>query len=110
MKKIKVEMSMADSILHAVMWFVFIIITFGIASLFYPYALSKFVINKIAIYDEHDMKVGHMECDIDIFSNFIHGIIWILLSVITFGLAYLVYVYRVWVYSMGNSRIVSSRF
>ncbi len=46
-----------------------------------------------------------MVCDINLFSNIGHIILWMLISLVTFGLGYIFYFYRVWNYALNNSRI-----
>lgn len=47
-----------------------------------------------------------MVCDINIFSNIGHIILWMVISFITLGIGYIFYFYRVWNYALNNSRVL----
>jgi uncharacterized membrane protein YjgN (DUF898 family) len=88
------ELTIGSSIGHLILWYLIIIVTFGLGAFLYPYALAKYVINKTWIM-EGDRPVGHLRCDLDIVSQIGHAFLWIILSIITFGLAALIFLYRV---------------
>ncbi|MCH4809742.1 DUF6693 family protein [Vreelandella neptunia] len=102
--KIKADLSILDIIGHLIVWVVLIIITFGIALFFFPYSFSRFVINRTSVVDPAGVE-RKMVCDINLFSNIGHIILWMLISLVTFGLGYIFYFYRVWNYALNNSRI-----
>ena len=82
---IEVDLGIADCIVHALIWIVLIIITFGLAAYFYPYALGKFVINKAALV-ESDGRRRRFRCDLDMFSQAGHAVLWFILTIVTFGM------------------------
>ncbi|MFW5488557.1 MAG: DUF6693 family protein [Desulfovibrio sp.] len=88
------ELTIGSSIGHLLLWYLIIICTLGLGSFLYPYALAKFVINKTWIM-EGDKPVGRLRCDLDIPSQIGHVLLWILLSIVTLGLAALIFLYRV---------------
>ncbi|HDZ47277.1 hypothetical protein LCGC14_0027270 [marine sediment metagenome] len=102
--KIKANLSILDIIGHLIVWVVLIIITFGIALFFFPYSFSRFVINRTSVVDPAGVE-RKMVCDINLFSNIGHIILWMLISLVTFGLGYIFYFYRVWNYALNNSRV-----
>nr|WP_202932451.1 DUF6693 family protein [Halomonas alkaliphila] len=81
------------------------VITLGIALFFFPYSFARFVINRTSVVDNTTGVERKMVCDINIFSNIGHIILWMVITVLTLGLGYLFYVYRVWNYALNNSRI-----
>lgn len=102
--KIKADLSILDIIGHLIVWVVLSIITLGIALFFFPYSFSRFVINRTSVVDAAGVE-RKMVCDINLFSNIGHIILWMLISLVTFGLGYIFYFYRVWNYALNNSRV-----
>ncbi len=100
--KLKADIAIIDIIIHLIIWLLLSIITFGIALIFAPYSFSKFIINRTAIIDangaEHPLK-----CDIDLFGNIGHMLLWFIISILTLGIGYLFYTYRVWNYALNSS-------
>ena len=102
---IKANLSILDIIGHLLIWVVLTIITFGIALFFVPYSFSRFVINRTSVVDTATGVERKMVCDINIFSNIGHIVLWMIISVLTLGLGYIFYFYRVWNYALNNSRV-----
>lgn len=102
--KIKADLSILDIIGHLIVWVVLSIVTLGIALFFFPYSFSRFVINRTSVVDAAGVE-RKMVCDINLFSNIGHIILWMLISLVTFGLGYIFYFYRVWNYALNNSRV-----
>ena len=101
---IKADISIMDIIGHLIIWVILSFITLGIALFFFPYSFSKFIINRTSIIDGGIER--KMECDIDLFGNLGHVILWAIISIITLGLGYIFYFYRVWNYALNNSRVL----
>lgn len=101
---IKADLSIFDIIGHLIVWVVLSIVTLGIALFFFPYSFARFVINRTSIVDAAGVE-RKMVCDINLFSNIGHIILWMLISLVTFGLGYIFYFYRVWNYALNNSRV-----
>lgn len=102
---IKANLSIFDIIGHLLLWLVLSILTLGVALFFFPYSFARFVINRTSVVDQTTGAERKMVCDINIFSNIGHIILWILISLVTFGIGYIFYVYRVWNYALNNSRV-----
>lgn len=102
---IKANLSILDIIGHLLLWLVLSILTLGVALFFFPYSFARFVINRTSVVDQATGVERNMVCDINIFSNIGHIILWILISLLTFGIGYIFYVYRVWNYALNNSRV-----
>lgn len=86
------------------MWLILTVITLGIAIFFLPYSFSKFVINRTTLTDENGAE-RKMRCNIDMFSNIGHIILWIIISILTLGIGYIFYFYRVWNYALNNTSV-----
>lgn len=102
---IKADLSILDIIGHLLIWVLLTIITFGIALFFFPYSFARFVINRTSVVDKATGVERKMVCDINIFSNVGHIILWMVISFLTLGLGYIFYFYRVWNYALNNSRL-----
>ncbi|MFC7368242.1 DUF6693 family protein [Vreelandella zhaodongensis] len=102
---IKANLSILDIIGHLLIWLVLTVITLGIALFFFPYSFARFVINRTSVVDNTTGVERKMVCDINIFSNVGHILLWMIITILTLGLGYLFYVYRVWNYALNNSRI-----
>jgi hypothetical protein len=102
--RIKTKISAMDILVHLIIWFFISLVTVGIGIFFFPYAFSKFVINHSELVDETG-RTRKMNCDTDLFANIGHVILWILISIVTFGIGYAFYFYKVWAYSLNNTVI-----
>lgn len=80
---------------HLVLWLLLIIVTLGIGAFFFVYSLQKFVINHTYLVDRRDEPVGRLRCEYGVASSIGHVILWILLSIVTLGIAFFFYIYRV---------------
>lgn len=102
--KVQADIGVVDIAIHLLIWFVLSVITGGIALFFFPYSFAKFVINRSSLID-HNGVSRKMTCNTELFGNVGHVILWIVISLLTFGLGYVFYFYRVWNYSLNNTSI-----
>lgn len=102
--KLQADISTIEIVIHLLIWFVLSIITLGIALLFFPYGFSKFIINNTSVVDDSG-NVRRMSCNTHMFSNIGHIILWAIISIITLGLGYVLYIYKVWNYSINTTTI-----
>ncbi|MGM5989807.1 DUF6693 family protein [Vibrio furnissii] len=102
--KLKSEITVLDVLGHLIIWALLSLVTFGIALFFFPYSFSKFVINRTSLIDDRGIE-RKMQCDIDLFSNLGHVILWLIISVLTLGIGYVFYFYRVWNYALNNTSV-----
>ncbi len=102
--KLKANIGIVDILGHLLIWVIISIITLGIGLFFYPYSFSKFVINRTSVVDENGAE-QKMACNIDLFSNVGHVVLWFLISLVTLGIGYIFYFYRVWNYALNNTRV-----
>lgn len=103
--RLRADIGVMDIIGHLVIWFLLSLITFGIALVFFPYSFSKFILNRCAVEDDHG-NFRDLECNIDMFSNIGHVVLWFFISIFTFGLGYVFYFYKVWNYALNNTHTV----
>jgi hypothetical protein len=102
--RIQADVGTLDILGHIILWFIIILITFGIGAFFFPYSFSKFIINRSVLVDEQGAE-KRMVCNTDMFGNIGHVILWMIISLITLGLGYAFYFYKVWNYSLNNTFI-----
>ena len=102
---VKADLSILDIVGHLLIWVVLTLITLGIALFFFPYSFARFVINRTRVIDNTTGIERRMVCDINIFSNLGHIILWMVISFLTLGLGYIFYFYRVWNYALNNARL-----
>ncbi|MDN2663776.1 DUF6693 family protein [Psychromonas sp. 14N.309.X.WAT.B.A12] len=102
--KIQADVGTIDILGHIILWFLLIMVTLGIAAFFYPYSFSKFVINRSELIDDQG-KARKMSCNTDLFGNIGHVILWMIISILTLGLGYAFYFYKVWNYSLNNTTL-----
>lgn len=103
--RLRADIGIFDILGHLIVWFFLTLITFGIAAVFFPYSFAKFILNRCAIEDEqgyfHDLK-----CEIELFGNVGHALLWLLISIVTLGVGYIFYFYRVWNYAINHTHRV----
>jgi hypothetical protein len=102
--KLAASVGTLDILGHLILWFIIILITLGIGAFFFPYSFCKFIINRTEFIDQQG--VSHkMECHTDIFGSIGHVILWIIITILTLGLGYIFYFYKIWNYSLNHTTI-----
>ncbi|MCW8345063.1 DUF4234 domain-containing protein [Vibrio sp. ZSDZ65] len=102
--RLKADVAIFDIIGHLILWLILSIVTFGIALFFFPYSFSKFILNRTYLVDTNGVE-RKMKCDIDLFSDLGHVLLWFIISILTLGIGYIFYFYRVWNYALNNTHI-----
>ncbi|WP_300375536.1 DUF6693 family protein [Henriciella sp.] len=93
--QVKSEFSVGSSIGTVIVWMLLTLITLGIAAFFFPYFYQKDVLNRSFVVDGTGTKMGRLRCSIGFGDAFGHAFLWILLTIITLGLALFIYQIRV---------------
>ncbi|WP_341368368.1 DUF6693 family protein [Yoonia sp. BS5-3] len=88
---LKCEYSVSEAIGQLVIWFLLIIVTLGLALFVLPYYFLKGPINKTFVVDQNGDKLAQLHVDVNLGEIIGHMIIWIFLSIVTLGFAYLIY-------------------
>ena len=101
---VKANVGTVEILFHLIIWLIIIICTFGIGAYFFAYSFAKFIINRTQIIDSHGVT-KNMVCHTNMFGNIGHVILWIIITILTFGLGYAFYFYKVWNYSLNNSTV-----
>ncbi|WP_296663617.1 DUF6693 family protein [Paraburkholderia sp.] len=102
---LKSNLTITDIIGHAVIWILLTIVTLGLAMFVYPYYLYRFVINKTVAVDPNGMVTGRLECTIDLTTITGKTVIWTIISIITLGLGYFVFLYKIVAHCMDHTRL-----
>lgn len=104
--KFRCDFSVGDAIGTAILWIIVTILTVGLALFVLPYYVPKNVINKTTVLAQNGSELGKLRCDLTIGSMIGNAFLWLLLSIVTFGLAYIVYVFRVQRVVLNETRII----
>lgn len=88
---------------HGLLWLLISIVTAGIGLMFYPYSFSKFVINRTYVYQ--DGKRYSLRCELGIGGQLGHILLWLLLTIVTLGIAFPFYLYKVWNICLNNTTL-----
>ncbi len=102
----RLNLTMMDVLGHLIIWILISIVTFGIGLFFWPYASAKLIINAIELEDRTRSSVGRLECQLSAGQQIGHILLWILLSIITLGVAYPFYIFGVVRTAIDRTRIV----
>ncbi len=100
----KCDIRALDILGHGLLWIVIIILTLGLGLFFFPYSFSKFILNRTTL--EVGGVTRGVRCELDAASQLGHIVLWVLLTIVTLGLAYPFYVYKVWGLAISRSRLI----
>ena len=92
---LKCEFELLEAFLLVILWVILTVFTFGLAAFLMPYYLAKAPINKTYVIDQNGQKIGRLYVDFSLGQVIWHALIWLILSIITFGIAYIVYWFAV---------------
>ena len=104
--QIQVRGSMADMFGYGLLWLLLIVVTLGIALFFAPYAWAAKTINGCEVLDRTGNRLGTLQVDINISDQLIHILLWIFLTIVTFGIAGIFYYFGVARTILNNTYIV----
>ena len=93
--RLNCKIALWEMVGHILLWVLLIIVTVGIAAFFFPYSLQKMIINNTELVDRRGEPVGRLSCDYSVVSSIGHVVLWILLTIVTLGIAFFFYIYRV---------------
>ena len=85
--KFQTTWTMGGVFLYVLLWILFTIITLGIASFFLPYAWAAKFLNGTEVYGPEGALLGVLEVEISAMNQLKHILGWVLLSIITVGIA-----------------------
>lgn len=89
--KLKCDYSATEAIGLILIWVLISIVTFGFGLFLMPYYVFKGPINRTKLVDASGATVGQLYVEVSFAGIIGHAFIWMILSVVTFGLAMFVY-------------------
>ncbi len=90
-KNLKCEFSVSEAIGQLIIWILLSIVTFGLALFVLPYYFLKGPINRTYVIDNEGSKLAKLNVEVNFGDILGHALVWLLLTIVTFGLAYLIY-------------------
>lgn len=104
---LKSELGAFESLGHLVIWILLAIVTLGLALFVFPYYMQRFILGRTYAYNEHGQRVGQLVCTIDLASMIGNVILWAIISILTLGIGYLVFLYKINAHCLSKTKIVS---
>lgn len=92
---------------HYIIWFLLTIVTFGLALFVFPYYMQRYIINNTGVFDAEGKKIGQLKCEIDLATIIGNIVLWVILSIITLGFLYVVFLYKIHAHCYSHTKIVS---
>jgi uncharacterized membrane protein YagU involved in acid resistance len=89
--KFKCDYSASEAIGSVIIWILLTIVTLGLGAFVMPYYLLKAPINKTTLVAPDGTSLGKLHVDVNLSEIIGHMLIWVLLTIITFGLALFIY-------------------
>ncbi|PHM46021.1 membrane protein [Xenorhabdus mauleonii] len=106
--KLKPELSIIEIFLHLIVWFLITLLTLGLGAFVFPYYMTRLIINKTLVIDRNSGKIiGKLDCEINFAQIIGYVILWAILSFITFGLLYFVYLYKIIAHCINHTHMAS---
>lgn len=87
--------SVSEGVGHVILWVLLVVVTLGLALFVAPYYFLKAPINKTSVVDASGRVVGRLHVDVNLPEILGHAIIWVLLTLVTLGLALILYQFSV---------------
>ena len=102
------ELKIAQVIGHVVIWLLVATVTLGIGALFWPYAAAKMIIDSIVVRDEYAHSTARLSCNFRPGQQFAHVIFWIMLVILTGGIATIFYPFSVAYIAINQTELISA--
>ncbi|MGR3815912.1 MAG: DUF6693 family protein [Cognatishimia activa] len=90
-KKFVCEFSVGEAIGQLVIWVLLSIVTLGLALFVLPYYFVRAPLNRTYVVDADGAKIGKLSSEVAFVDILGHALVWLLLTIVTLGLAYLIY-------------------
>jgi len=92
--RLNCEFTLMESLGMIILWLIIIVLTLGLGAFVMPYYFYKAVINKTWIVIHNGEKTHRLNCELNIAEMVGHIILWIVLSIVTLGIALIFYYFR----------------
>ncbi|WP_429354163.1 DUF6693 family protein [Paraburkholderia sp. 32] len=106
--QLKSELTVGDIIGHAIIWIVLTVVSFGFALFVFPYYMARFIISRTIVVDRQGARIGRLNCTIDLASIIGNIVIWAIISILTLGLGYLIFMYKIYAHCMNHTDITAN--
>ncbi len=93
--RLSCSFSVTEGIGHVIIWVLLVVVTLGLALFVAPYYFLKAPINKTAVVDASGRVVGRLQVEVNLAEILGHAVIWVLLTIVTLGLALILYQFSV---------------
>lgn len=90
-QKFVCEFTVSEAIGQLIIWILLSIVTLGLALFVLPYYFLKAPLNRTYIIDRDGNKISRVSVEVGFADILGHALVWLLLTIVTLGLAYLVY-------------------
>lgn len=102
-ERLKSELAVGDIIGNGIVWILLTLVTFGLAVFVFPYYMQKFIINRTVMIDQGGRRTGRLVCTIDFASIIGNVVIWTLISIVTLGIGYFIFLYKINAHCMDHT-------
>ncbi|MBN2761080.1 MAG: hypothetical protein JXQ79_11310 [Rhodobacteraceae bacterium] len=90
-QRFRCDFGFAEALGQLLIWVLLTIVTFGLALFVLPYYFLKAPINKTYVLDSQGNAVARLFVEVGFADILGHAIIWLVLTILTLGLAYFLY-------------------
>lgn len=104
----RTQLTIFQVIGHVVIWLIISTFTLGIGALFWPYAAAKMILESIVLTDEIGHPSARLRCDLGLGEQIGHAVLWLLLLLLTGGLAGLCYLFGVAHFAINRAVLISA--
>ncbi|HUS56142.1 MAG TPA: DUF6693 family protein [Thermohalobaculum sp.] len=100
------DFGVTEAIGSFIIWLLLTIVTLGLASFVAPYYVLSSIINQTWIADQNGQRMAHLKVNFTLAEIVGHAVIWVLLTIVTLGLALIVYYYMVMKKVLNRTEII----
>ena len=104
---IKVEISLVDILVAMIIWSLLIVITLGLATIFFFYYFNKMVINHTHIIDKSSKRIAKLENNLSFPSILPHAALWLVIIIFTLGIGFFFFRYAARIFVDNHTKINS---
>ena len=104
----RTQLTVFQVIGHVVIWLIIVACTLGIGVLFWPYAAAKLILESIIMTDEAGNPSARLSCNMGWGEQIGHSVLWLVLMVVTGGLAGLCYLFGVAHFAINRTELIAT--
>lgn len=93
--RLSADVTVMSIIGHGLKWILISICTLGFGLMVFPYSFAKLVINRTTL-TQSDGQAYRLCCNLNVMHQIVHVVLWSILTACTLGIAYPLYLYKVW--------------